>query len=182
SVSSNLGVVTEQTEPSERREPRWLTPEQRDAWIGLARVITWLPAALDAQLQGDSGLSHVEYQVLSWLSMTPGRRARMSTVADVANVNLSHLSRVVARLESPGWVERAPDPDDGRYTLATLTAAGWATVVEAAPGHVEAVQRFVFDQLSAEQTRALLEIGTLVARGIRPESEAPRPPWAQSDT
>lgn len=181
-MSSNLVAVVERTAQREQEEPRWLTPEQRDAWIGLARVITWLPAALDAQLQRDSGMSHVEYQVLSWLSMTPGRRARMSTVAEVANVNLSHLSRVVARLESRGWVERRPDPDDGRYTLAILTEAGWTTVVEAAPGHVETVQRFVFDQLSAEQTSALQEIGTLIARGIRPESEAPRPPWAQSDT
>ncbi len=162
---------------AESCEPRWLTPEQRDAWIGLARMVTWLPAALDAQLQHDSGLSHAEYQVLSWLSMTPGRTARMSLVAEVANVSLSHLSRIVSRLESRGWVGRTPDPDDGRYTLAHLTDEGWQQVVDAAPGHVDAVQTYVFDQLTPEQTRELGEIGRLVAHAIRPECGAPPIPW-----
>jgi hypothetical protein len=49
--------------------------------------------------------------------------------------------RTVARLEGRRWVTRKPDPSDGRYTLATLTAAGRAVLVEAAPGHVETVRR-----------------------------------------
>jgi len=164
---------------AEPREPRWLTAEQRDAWIGLARVVSWLPAALDSQLQRDAGISHAEYQVLSWLSMTPGRTARMSVVAEVANVSLSHLSRIVSRLEARDWVRRTPDPDDGRYTLAILTDPGWQKVVDAAPGHVEAVQSYVFDHLTPEQTDQLGEIGQRVARAIKPECGAPPVPWGE---
>ncbi|HEY4462168.1 MAG TPA: hypothetical protein VGN41_05825, partial [Streptosporangiaceae bacterium] len=54
-------------------EPRWLTPAERDAWVSLAGVLIKLPAALDAQLQRDAGLSHFEYMVLSGLSEAPGR-------------------------------------------------------------------------------------------------------------
>jgi DNA-binding MarR family transcriptional regulator len=50
--------------------------------------------------------------------------ARMSTLAGCSNSSLSRLSRAVARLEAKDWVRRAPDPGDGRFTLATLTDAG----------------------------------------------------------
>ena len=92
-------------------EPRWLSPEQRDAWIALLATTVWLPATLDAQLRRDADLTFVEYQVLSWLSMSPARSARLSDIAPVANMHLSHLSRVVTRLEQRGWVRREPDPD-----------------------------------------------------------------------
>ena len=149
-------------------EPRWLDEEQTKAWIALSAVLVELPTALDAQLQRDSGISHVDYQVLSWLSMTPGRAARMSQIAEMAKVSLSHLSRIAARLERQGWLRRTPDPHDGRATLAVLTEAGWDKVVATAPGHVEEVRRLVFDNLTPAQVRQLESIGHRVLNGVRP--------------
>ena len=60
----------------------------------------------------------------------------MSVLAGYANSSLSRLSRAVARLETKGWVRRAPDPTDGRYTLATLTDLGVEKFDQATPGHV----------------------------------------------
>jgi DNA-binding MarR family transcriptional regulator len=54
----------------------------------------------------------------------------------------------VSRLEKRGWVRRAPDPDDGRYTLAILTDEGLAKVTQTAPGHVGEVRRLVFGPLN----------------------------------
>lgn len=136
-------------------EPRWLSADEREAWIALSKVLTWLPQRLDAQLQRDAGISHAEYQVLSWISMAPDRAVRMSRLAEAATVSLSHLSRVVARLEARGWVERRPDPDDGRATRAHLTPDGWGKVVATAPGHVEEVRRLVLDPLPAEDVARL---------------------------
>jgi MarR family protein len=79
------------------------------------------PAALDAQLRCDAGISHFEYQVLALLSEAPGRTLRMSELATMAEGSLPRLSQVVARMEQRGWVRRTPDPADGRYTLAILT-------------------------------------------------------------
>lgn len=149
-------------------EPRWLTEEQTRAWIALIGATVALPAILDAQLQRDAGISHVEYQVLSWLSMSPGRSARMSDVAATANVNLSHLSRIATRFEERGWLRRSPDPDDRRATLATLTDAGWDKVVATAPGHVQEVRRIVFDNLTAAQVRQLEQIGERILKAARP--------------
>ncbi|MDQ2624193.1 MAG: MarR family transcriptional regulator [Actinomycetota bacterium] len=156
-------------------EPRWLTPEQRDAWIALVATTVWLPAALDAQLRRDAGLTLVEYQVLSWLSMQPDRAARLSDIAPVANMHLSHLSRVVTRLEQRDWVRREPDPEDGRATLATLTPAGWDTVVAAAPGHAGEAHRLVFDQLDASDTAALARIARSIVAAARPDLPLPPP-------
>jgi DNA-binding MarR family transcriptional regulator len=100
----------------------------------------------------------------------------MSQLAGLANGSLSRLSRVVDRLEKRGWVSRRPDPDDGRYTLATLTEPGWDKVVETAPGHVAEVRRRVFDQLTKAQVRQLRDIGTRILRAIDPESDCTRTP------
>jgi DNA-binding MarR family transcriptional regulator len=144
----------------------WLDETEQQAWRQLAGLFTVLPAALDAQLQRDVGLTHFEYAVLSALSEAPERTLRMGCLAGLANGSLSRLSHVAGRLEKKGWLSRRPDPEDGRCTLATLSASGWEKVVEAAPGHVAAVRRAVFDVLTAEQVGQLHEIGERVLRSV----------------
>lgn len=160
----------------EQREPRWLTPEQARAWIPLISATVWLPAALDAQLQRDADLSHVDYLVMSWLSMTPEHTARMSDIAARANVTLSHLSRIAARLEKRGWMARRPDPADGRATLAELTQQGWEKVVDTAPGHVEQVQRLVFDNLTQADVKHLQRIAERLVKAAKPDVCLPEVP------
>ena len=53
------------------QEPRWLDAEENQAWRALAKTLVRLPAALDAQLRRDAGISHFEYQVLALLSVAP---------------------------------------------------------------------------------------------------------------
>jgi len=151
-------------------EPRWLSEEEAQSWIMLVSMIIRLPAALDAQLLRDAGISHFEYQVLAGLSMSPDRTRRMSDLAAFAEGSLSRLSQVVSRLENRGWVRRTPDPTDGRYTLAILTDDGWDKVVATAPGHVEEVRRLVFDPLTRAQHRQLREIGQRIMRAIDPDA------------
>ena len=152
----------------ENVEPRWLDTGEQQAWLALASALIRLPAALDAQLQRDAGISHFEYQVLSMLSMAPQRTLRMSALAELAEGSLPRLSQVTGRLEKRGWVRRTPDPADGRYTLAVLTDQGRAKVAQAAPGHVETVRRLVFDPLTKAQTRQLRDIGRRIVRAIDP--------------
>ena len=152
-------------------EPRWLDENDRDSWGAFARMLIWLPAALDDQLQRDSGLSHYEYGILAALSAADAATLRMSELAIYANGSLSRLSRGVARLERRGWVTRKPDPSDGRYTLATLTDDGRSVLVEAAPGHVKAVNRLVFDVLTKAQARQLGIIAGRILQAIDSETD-----------
>jgi DNA-binding MarR family transcriptional regulator len=150
-------------------EPRWLDEQEAQVWIALAGTLIRLPAALDAQLRRDAGITHYEYQVLAVLSEVPDRTLRMSVLAVRTEGSLPRLSQVVARHEQRGWVRRTPDPDDGRYTLAILTDEGWAKVAQAAPGHIEEVRRLVFDPLTKAQARQLREIGQRIMRAIDPD-------------
>lgn len=133
----------------------WLTPEELKSWLTVVRLMSWLPWSIDRQLRRDSNLAMVEYQVLAMLSSGPDRTRRMSLLAEWANVSLSHLSRIVSRLEQRGLVRREPDPADGRFTNAILTDQGLQTIAAAAPGHIAHVRSIVIDVLSPEQLRRL---------------------------
>ncbi|BBC31970.1 MarR family transcriptional regulator [Streptomyces graminofaciens] len=153
-----------------------LTDDEMETWHALAGVMIRLPSALDAQLQRDSGVSHVEYLVMAMLSQTEGRTLRMSELAGYTGSSLSRLSHLVKRLEKSDWVRRTPDPEDGRYTLAILTDAGYAKVVESAPGHADAVRRYVFDVLTKTQQRQLRDIGRRIWQSVAPEDNCLPPP------
>jgi DNA-binding MarR family transcriptional regulator len=157
-------------------EPRWLDEAERAAWLALACVLINLLPALDAQLQRDAGISHFEYRTMSALSEQPECTMRISDLAAVTESSLARVSQVAARLEKRGWLRRAPDPADGRYTLATLTENGWTTVAEAAPGHVDTVRRLVLDPLTRTQVNQLTTIGHRIMHAIDPDpAHWPRP-------
>jgi DNA-binding MarR family transcriptional regulator len=140
---------------ADESDVRWLTAEELASWLSVVRLMTWLPWSIDQQLQRDSKLGMVEYQVLAMLSESPDRTMRMSSLAEVTNASLSRLSRVVTRLESRGLVRREPEPTDGRFTNAILTEDGFQILAEAAPGHLALVRSLVIDVLSPEQLRRL---------------------------
>ncbi|WP_261958049.1 MarR family winged helix-turn-helix transcriptional regulator [Streptomyces nigrescens] len=154
-------------------EPRWLDDDEQEAWLALVSTGTRLPAALDRQLQRDAGISHFEYQVLAWLSMSPERTLRMSALANFVDGSLSRLSHTAKRLEKEGWIRRTPDPANGRYTLAVLTDQGWDKVAAAAPGHVAEVRRLVFDPLTKAQQKQLRQIGRRISNAIGPDNACP---------
>jgi len=153
-------------------EPRWLNARETDAWLALAKLIFNLPSALDAQLLRDSKLTLFDYFVLSTLSMVPGRTLRLSELASHIGSSLSRLSNVVKRLEQRGLLVRAPDPENPRYTRATLTEAGWDVVVAA-------VRRYIIDGLTREQINVLREVACHVTERLEesPDTE----PSADSD-
>lgn len=149
-----------------------LTDEQLDVWAAVATLLERLPAALDAQLLRDSGVTHFEHGVLTALDGAPDRTLRLSVLAGYANCTLSRLSRAVTRLEGKGWVRRTVDPSDGRFTLGVLTDDGHAQVERASPGHQVLVRRLVFDSLTAGQARQL----GIAARRVS-EAVDPAPVW-----
>ena len=159
--SSRRGYDTDMTAVgpgADADEPPWLDPEEKEAWTGLVSLILLLPGRLEAPLQAAAGLTLFEYLVLSHMSEVPGHRIRMSELAYLANGSLSRLSNVVKRFEQRGWATRAPDPEDGRYTVASLTEAGYAAVVAAAPTHVRAVREVFLDHVSGADMRAMARV------------------------
>jgi DNA-binding MarR family transcriptional regulator len=148
-------------------EPLWLSPSEKQAWTGLVSLMLLLPGKLEAPLRAVD-LTLFEYLTLSHVSEAPDRRIRMSELAFLANGSLSRLSNVVKRFEQRGWMTRSPDPDDGRYTIAQLTDAGYRLVVEAAPIHMRAVRELVLDPLTNADQLALTRIAAKL-RAVPPE-------------
>ena len=145
---------------------RWLSDEEQRAWRRFGAVTMLLPAALESQLQRDSGLTHFGYWVLAMLSESPERSRRMSELAALAHGSQSRLSHTVAKLEERGWVRRERAGADGRGYTAVLTDAGYGMIAAAAPGHVEEVRRLVFDVLTPEQVRSLDAICEVIVAGL----------------
>jgi hypothetical protein len=69
-------------------ENRWLTDDERVAWVRLAAVLELLPGVSDTQLRRDADLSHFEYFVLAMLSEAPERTLRMTSLAARTNAFL----------------------------------------------------------------------------------------------
>ena len=150
-----------------------LSPAHLEAWAAVATLLERLPAALDAQLQRDSGVTHYEHGLLYALATAPDRTLRMSTLAGYANSTLSRLSRAISRLEKKGWVRREADPTDGRFTLAILTPEGNEQVLRANPAHHALVEQLVFAPLTEAQVRQLAVISSRIATAIDPAA----PTW-----
>ena len=91
---------------------------------------------------------------------------RMRELAITANGSLSRLSQVVTRLEKKDWVERFPDPNDGRTTFAKLTDAGWDKVVASAPGHAHQARAVVADKLTRSQIRTMTQVNNRIIKAI----------------
>ena len=91
-------------------ETRWLSDDEQRVWREFNMATRMLSAHLEGQLQHDSGMPHTYYEVLVALSEAPGRRLRMSELADARHASRSRLSHAVARLEANGWVRREACP------------------------------------------------------------------------
>jgi DNA-binding MarR family transcriptional regulator len=68
-----------------------------------------------------------ELPSFGWALLLPLERdgaQRCSALAATAGIDVSVASRQIAVLERSGYVERRPDPLDGRASLLSLTAAG----------------------------------------------------------
>ncbi len=149
-----------------RTKTRWLSASEQKAWRAYLEATTLLFDALDRQLQRDAGIPHAYYEILVRLSEAECRSMRMSELADATRSSRSRLSHAVARLEERGWLERVDCATDKRGQVAVLTDAGYAALVDAAPGHVEAVRKHMIDQLSAEQISQLEQIGASIVTGL----------------
>jgi DNA-binding MarR family transcriptional regulator len=159
-------------------EFRWLTAPEQSAWRAYLEASQLLANTLERELQTECGLSAADYEIFVRLSETPGRRMRMSELAERTLYSRSRLSHAVTRLEKEGWLRRQDCDDDKRGTFAELTDAGFTKLVEAAPNHVDGVRRHLIECLTPTQIGQLEKIMIAVRTGLLGPDVAPRIPAA----
>jgi len=152
--------------------PRWLEAEERRAWLAYVEFSTLLSDHLNRQLRQDAGLTHADYTLLAHLSSLPDQTLTMSELAERLKITRSRLTHAVTRLQDAGYVDRRDDPTNRRNQLAVLTEGGRRLLERAAPGHVEAVRRAIFDALTLEQVRQFAEIGEAINAALQREDTA----------
>jgi DNA-binding MarR family transcriptional regulator len=121
-------------DPIERAGERW---EQEFGAAAAMRVATsvmraqqLLLARFDAILK-PHGLTFARYEALVLLRFSRAGALPLSIVGERLMVHPTSVTNIVDRLAAQGFVERRPNPRDGRGVLAALTPAGREVVQRA---------------------------------------------------
>ncbi len=128
------------------------------AWRALIQAHARLFRRLDEELESAHGVSLAEYDALLQLANAPGRRLRMSVLAERTLLSRSGITRLVDRLVANGAVERSACPTDARGAEAVLTSDGMDRLRTASATHLDGVARYFLEVVSAED-RAAIERG-----------------------
>lgn len=108
-------------------------------WRTLAALHARIEDRLERALQQGHKLSVSEYTVLDVLARQDGFHLRMNQLSNAVVLSQSATTRLVARLEGRGLLERYLCADDRRGIYTEVTKAGQALLDEARPTHDEAL-------------------------------------------
>ncbi|MFJ1811138.1 MULTISPECIES: MarR family winged helix-turn-helix transcriptional regulator [unclassified Streptomyces] len=133
--------------------PKWLTPEEQDAWRSVVRMQEKLGGRLSRCLQSQSRLSAADYAVLFNLAEAPGGRMRHVDLAKRLEWEKSRMSHQISRMVKRDLVAREGCPGDGRGAFVVVTPSGREVIATAAPLHMEAVRRLFIDLLAPDELR-----------------------------
>src|SRR3954452_5458758 len=117
-----------------------LSETELGAWRGMLRVHSALVKQLDAELSTAHKLPLSSYEVLLNLEAAPGRKRRMSELADSVLLSRSGMTRPGDRWERGGLLERDDCPADGRGCFAVLTEKARGVLESARPTHLGCVR------------------------------------------
>jgi DNA-binding MarR family transcriptional regulator len=132
-----------------------------EAWEALFRAQATVARELTAADAWDE-LSPREYGVLYALSGVPDG-LRMTELLDDVLLTQAGMSRLIARLETAGLVERVADPDDGRAARIRLTAAGTDAQRRVGLRHGRHVAQAMTRSLSDDQLAQLRDVCRVIA-------------------
>jgi DNA-binding MarR family transcriptional regulator len=140
-----------------------LSPVELGAWRGFLRAHAAIVRRLDAELESEHGLSLSGYEVLLLLHEAPGRRLRMSELADSALLSHSGMTRLVDRLVEAGFVQRRRCEEDRRGFFAELTPAGAKLFGRARATHLRGIRERFVSRLSERELAELAALWDRVA-------------------
>ena len=135
---------------------RSTTKLANEAWEALFRAQSTIIQELAARDAWED-LVPREYGVLYALSSAPGG-LRITELGEDVLLTQPGMSRLVARLEARGLVQRVPDPEDARACLIRLTAAGLTTQRRIGRAHARHVAEAMTRNLEREELERLLDL------------------------
>ena len=132
-------------------------PDLDSSPIGVVGRVSRLARELEQRLEPvyrEHGLEPGWHDVLATLRRSgPPYRLRPSEFTGALMLTSSGTTKRLDRLEQAGLITRAPDPDDRRGTLITLTADGRALIDSVTEAHLANERRLLSALTEAEQSR-----------------------------
>jgi DNA-binding MarR family transcriptional regulator len=113
---------------------------------------------LSASLVASHGLTINDYGTLLLLSRAGEEGMRRIDLANQLQLSPSGITRLLDRLEDQGLVGKGECKSDARVSYAILTEAGLEKLRDAAPEHVEDIDRRLAAVLSEEEMKTLSEL------------------------
>ena len=145
------------------------------AVTAIMRVQQILLAQLDTALR-PYGLTFARYEALVLLSFSRAGALPMSLIGQRLMVHPTSVTNTIDRLEQQGLVVRRPNPQDGRGTLAEITAAGRETMAQATADLMAAdFGMSGYDAVQLEQISASLRGLRVAAGDFADDAPAARP-------
>jgi DNA-binding MarR family transcriptional regulator len=93
-----------------------------------------------------------------------------SALASAEAVSHQAIGAILAVLETRGYIQRSPDPTDGRRQLVSLTAAGVAQADNTTSAREEWLARALQDRLTEDELRVVGRAMALLNRLAEPDS------------
>ncbi|HEX4364012.1 MAG TPA: MarR family transcriptional regulator [Solirubrobacteraceae bacterium] len=116
-----------------------------EQWRGLMARHAAVSCALGQELGERHGIGVHEFEVLENLVAAEDGKRRIQELSEAVSLSQSALSRLVARLEREGLVERCMCELDRRGIYASLTEAGRERHAEAQPTQRAVLARMLAD-------------------------------------
>ena len=124
-------------------------------WVNFLRAHAATTRRLNADLVANHGLTINGYEVLLHLARAPEQGLKRVELVERLLLTPSGITRLLAGLESAGYVDRAACDSDGRVVYARITDAGRAKLREANKTHVAGIHALFLDRFSAEERETL---------------------------
>ena len=129
-----------------RDNPKWL------AFYGMLQVDAHIVDRVGQRMERETGLPPAWYEVLAQIHKGP---CRMGELAESLVLSRGGATRLIARMEEDGLVEREIPKEDRRATYARITDKGAEAFDRATPVHVAAVEELFSQYITDEEADVL---------------------------
>jgi DNA-binding MarR family transcriptional regulator len=128
-----------------------------EAWEALFRAQRTIYGEFERSEEVWGTLAPTEYGVLYALSTAPGP-LRITELCEDVLLSQPGMSRLIARLEDKGLLERVEDPSDARASRVRMTAEGMRTQRQVGAAHAREVGRLMTGGLDRDELTELRDL------------------------
>lgn len=135
-----------------------------EAWEALFRAQRTIYGEFERSEEVWGSLAPTEYGVLYALSTAPGP-LRITELCDDVLLSQPGMSRLIARLEGKGLLERVEDPSDARASRVRMTAEGVRIQRQVGAAHAREVGRLMTRGLDRDELTDLRDLSLKLVGG-----------------